>query len=177
MRRVFQMQAAMLALLLGSTAASAQSLSDIEPSREPLVLQSQGSFFVGGRTVRTESAGWGDLKDVFGESSKRAMSSSIRCMCNFRRHPSRRICRSSSCTAGFSPRSSGRPRRMAAWAGSNISRDRDFPPIWPSKPAGPGQASMVRPLIRSRTAFAAWSAAEGLSWHIEHGLEGVQVRS
>ena len=68
MRRVFQMQAAMLALLLGSTAASAQSLSDIEPSREPLVLQSQGSFFVGGRTVRTESAGWGDLKDVFGES-------------------------------------------------------------------------------------------------------------
>ncbi len=61
-------QATVLAILLGTAGASAQSLSDIKPSPEPFVLQSQGSFFVGGRTVRTESAGWGDLKDIFGES-------------------------------------------------------------------------------------------------------------
>ncbi|MCO6050211.1 hypothetical protein NGM99_10485 [Mesorhizobium sp. RP14(2022)] len=47
--------------------ASAQALSDLKPSAEPLVLQSQGSFFVGGRAVETKNAGWGELKDVFGE--------------------------------------------------------------------------------------------------------------
>lgn len=68
MQILTKFQATVLALLLSTASASAQSLSDIKPSPEPLVLQSQGSFFVGGRTVRTESAGWGDLKDIFGES-------------------------------------------------------------------------------------------------------------
>ncbi|MBD8653953.1 hypothetical protein IFT66_22975 [Rhizobium sp. CFBP 13726] len=68
MQILSKMQATVLALLLGTAGASAQSLSDIKSSPEPLVLQSQGSFFVGGRTVKTESAGWGDLKDIFGES-------------------------------------------------------------------------------------------------------------
>lgn len=68
MQILSKMQATVLALLLNTAGASAQSLSDIKPASEPLVLQSQGSFFVGGRTVKTESAGWGDLKDIFGES-------------------------------------------------------------------------------------------------------------
>ncbi|MEO8060111.1 MAG: hypothetical protein ABI671_17490 [Burkholderiales bacterium] len=55
-------------LMFTFVSASAQTLSDITPSAEPLVLQSQGSFFVGGRTVETESAGWSDMKAVFGES-------------------------------------------------------------------------------------------------------------
>ncbi|HEY0124070.1 MAG TPA: hypothetical protein VGC14_20380 [Rhizobium sp.] len=60
--------AAFIALILASASASAQALSDLKPSPEPLVLQSQGSFFVGGRTVETKTAGWGDMKGVFGDS-------------------------------------------------------------------------------------------------------------
>jgi pimeloyl-ACP methyl ester carboxylesterase len=60
--------AAFATLMLASVSASAQALSDLKPSGEPLVLQSQGSFFVGGRTVETKSAGWSDMKAVFGES-------------------------------------------------------------------------------------------------------------
>ncbi|MAY62457.1 MAG: hypothetical protein CML29_09610 [Rhizobiales bacterium] len=50
-----------------AAAACAQSLSDIKPPAEPLVLLSQGSFFVGGRTVDTEDAGWSNMEDLFGE--------------------------------------------------------------------------------------------------------------
>ena len=60
--------AALAALLLGAGGAAAQSLEDIQPFAEPLVLAGQGSFFVGGRTVHTDNAGWEDLADVFGES-------------------------------------------------------------------------------------------------------------
>ncbi|WP_157016631.1 alpha/beta hydrolase family protein [Mesorhizobium xinjiangense] len=60
--------AGLIALTFAATSASAQSLSDLKPSPEPLVLQSQGSFFVGGRTVETENAGWSEMKDVFGQS-------------------------------------------------------------------------------------------------------------
>lgn len=56
------------ALTLAPAVASAQALSDLKPSPEPLVLQSQGSFFVGGRTVETQNAGWSEMKDLFGES-------------------------------------------------------------------------------------------------------------
>ncbi|WP_156170821.1 hypothetical protein [Croceicoccus naphthovorans] len=48
--------------------ASAQSLSDLAGSDKPLVLQKQGSVFVGGRTIKTEDAGWGNMEPVFGES-------------------------------------------------------------------------------------------------------------
>jgi pimeloyl-ACP methyl ester carboxylesterase len=54
--------------MLASASASAQALSDLKPSPEPLVLQSQGSFFVGGRTVETKNAGWSEMKAIFGES-------------------------------------------------------------------------------------------------------------
>ncbi|TDR34156.1 hypothetical protein [Aquamicrobium defluvii] len=47
--------AAFITLMFASASASAQALSDLKPSAEPLVLQSQGSFFVGGRTVETEN--------------------------------------------------------------------------------------------------------------------------
>lgn len=60
--------AAFITLAITSASASAQSLSDLKPSLEPLVLQSQGSFFVGGRTVETKNAGWSEMKDLFGES-------------------------------------------------------------------------------------------------------------
>ena len=60
--------AACAALMLASAGTSAQSLSDLRPSPEPLVLRSQGSFFVGGGTVETRSAGWGELEGIFGES-------------------------------------------------------------------------------------------------------------
>lgn len=55
-------------LLFASASASAQSLADIKPASEPLVLQSQGSFFVGGRSVETDNAGWDNMKEIFGES-------------------------------------------------------------------------------------------------------------
>lgn len=61
-------KAAAVVLALAASAVSAQSLSDLKPSAEPLVLQSQGSFFVGGRTVETTTAGWSEMKDLFGES-------------------------------------------------------------------------------------------------------------
>lgn len=60
--------AALITLVFASTCASAQALSDLKPSSEPLVLQSQGSFFVGGRTVETKNAGWGEMKGLFGEA-------------------------------------------------------------------------------------------------------------
>ncbi|MBZ9650208.1 hypothetical protein K9B33_21990 [Sphingobium sp. 3R8] len=60
--------AAFITLIFASASASAQALSDLKSSPEPLVLQSQGSFFVGGRTVETENAGWSDMKAIFGES-------------------------------------------------------------------------------------------------------------
>lgn len=60
--------AGFITLMFAAASASSQSLSDLKPSAEPLVLQSQGSFFVGGRTVETKTAGWSDMKDLFGES-------------------------------------------------------------------------------------------------------------
>ena len=69
MKTLKLMQGTALAVLFfGASSATAQSLADIQLFPEPLVLQGQGSFFVGGRTVHTESAGWDDLADIFGES-------------------------------------------------------------------------------------------------------------
>jgi len=55
------------ALTLLSASVSAQALSDVAATPEPLVLQRQGSFFIGGRTIETENAGWGNFRKVFGE--------------------------------------------------------------------------------------------------------------
>ncbi len=66
--QTFLRSAAFATLLFASTNASAQSLADIKPTAEPLVLQNQGSFFVGGRSVDTENAGWDNMKEIFGES-------------------------------------------------------------------------------------------------------------
>lgn len=60
--------AAIASLMIAPSTALAQSLSDLQPSPEPLVLRSQGSIFVGGRTIRTETAGWSGMAEVFGES-------------------------------------------------------------------------------------------------------------
>jgi hypothetical protein len=53
------------ALMLVSGGAYAQSLSDIKPAPEPLVLQQQGSFFVGGRSIHVDYSGWDELADWF----------------------------------------------------------------------------------------------------------------
>ena len=50
------------------TAAHAQSLSDVRPPSEPLVLKEQGSFFVGGRPTFSDAAGW-DLIGLLGQFS------------------------------------------------------------------------------------------------------------
>src|SRR5258706_3689315 len=50
------------------TVAGAQSLGDVRPSPEPLVLKQQGSFFVGGRQMFSDAAGW-DLIGLLGQFS------------------------------------------------------------------------------------------------------------
>jgi pimeloyl-ACP methyl ester carboxylesterase len=50
MRRLLALSAA--ALALGAASASAQAFKDLKPSA-PLTLQSQGSFYVGGRVIQT----------------------------------------------------------------------------------------------------------------------------
>ena len=47
---------AVLALL--PAASSAQNFSDVQPAPGPLVLKQQGSFFVGGKQVFSDAAGW-----------------------------------------------------------------------------------------------------------------------
>src|SRR5690349_4368134 len=65
--RVFvQWSTATLALLC--TTATAQSLNDVRPPSEPLVLKAQGSFFVGGRQIFSDAAGW-DLIGLLGQFS------------------------------------------------------------------------------------------------------------
>jgi pimeloyl-ACP methyl ester carboxylesterase len=49
---------AVLALTLAPAAGTAQNLSDVRTPSEPLVLKQQGSFFVGGKQVHTDAAGW-----------------------------------------------------------------------------------------------------------------------
>jgi len=56
------------ALTLLYTVAAAQSLSDVRPPSEPLVLKAQGSFFVGGRQIFSDAAGW-DLIGLLGQFS------------------------------------------------------------------------------------------------------------
>lgn len=67
MKSPFTMRSAAFAaaLLVAPASASAQALSDLKPSAEPLVLASQGSFFVGGRTVEAKNSGWDELRDLF----------------------------------------------------------------------------------------------------------------
>jgi hypothetical protein len=64
---------AMLSAAIGASAllctmAGAQSLGDVRPSPEPLVLKQQGSFFVGGRQMFSDAAGW-DLIGLLGQFS------------------------------------------------------------------------------------------------------------
>jgi hypothetical protein len=56
------------ALTLLYTVAAAQSLSDVRPPSEPLALKAQGSFFVGGRQIFSDAAGW-DLIGLLGQFS------------------------------------------------------------------------------------------------------------
>jgi pimeloyl-ACP methyl ester carboxylesterase len=46
------------ALTLLPAAGSAQTLSDVKPPPGPLTLKQQGSFFVGGKSVFSDAAGW-----------------------------------------------------------------------------------------------------------------------
>jgi len=48
--------------------ASAQSLNDVRAPSEPLVLKAQGSFFVGGRQIFSDAAGW-NLIGLLGQFS------------------------------------------------------------------------------------------------------------
>ena len=41
--------------------AAAQSLRDLKAAAEPLVLQQQGSFFVGGRSISNPATGWNEI--------------------------------------------------------------------------------------------------------------------
>ena len=52
---------AIAALLCTPAAATAQALKDVKPSDKPLVLTSQGSFFVGGEKVEQTQGELGDL--------------------------------------------------------------------------------------------------------------------
>ncbi len=52
--------------VLAPCPVSAQSLRDLKTPSEPLVLQQQGSFFVGGRKVRNEHSGWNEVASRFG---------------------------------------------------------------------------------------------------------------
>src|SRR6202050_5538836 len=42
-----------------------QQLSDLRPPNEPLLLENEGSFYVGGRTVHLTNTGWEVLGPVF----------------------------------------------------------------------------------------------------------------
>lgn len=49
-------------------AAQAQALKDVQAPKEPLVLQEQGSFFVGGRTEHIGITGWDELGPDFAKA-------------------------------------------------------------------------------------------------------------
>src|SRR5438132_824973 len=59
---------AMAAAALLCTVAAAQSRSDVRQPSEPLVLKAQGSFFVGGRQMFSDAAGW-NLIGLLGQFS------------------------------------------------------------------------------------------------------------
>jgi pimeloyl-ACP methyl ester carboxylesterase len=58
--------AALYAIALLPCPSIAQSFSDLRPSKRPLVLAQQGSFFVGGRHFFSDAAGW-DLIGLLGQ--------------------------------------------------------------------------------------------------------------
>jgi hypothetical protein len=59
--------AALVLLATSWMPVSAQSLSDLKPAPEPLVLQQQGSFFVGGHKMTNPRTGWSEVSpDLFG---------------------------------------------------------------------------------------------------------------
>ena len=57
---------AIAAVAMLCTVAAAQSLGDVKRPSEPLVLKEQGSFFVGGRQIFSDAAGW-DLIGLLGQ--------------------------------------------------------------------------------------------------------------
>ena len=64
----FFVKGSIAALVLLCTATTAQSLNDVVAPHEPLVLKEQGSFFVGGRQMFSDAAGW-DLIGLLGQFS------------------------------------------------------------------------------------------------------------
>ena len=64
--RASHLLGAVLASSVLAGAAAAQSLSDVKPPREPLILREQGSFFVGGRQTQSDATGWDQIGFGFG---------------------------------------------------------------------------------------------------------------
>jgi hypothetical protein len=60
------MQCVILPSAMLFTPAGAQTLSDVRPPSEPLVLKEQGSFFVGGQPVFSDATGWDLIGFGFG---------------------------------------------------------------------------------------------------------------
>lgn len=59
---------AMLGLAALPRAADAQAFKDVQPPKEPLALEEQGSFYVGGRTAHVDITGWDELGPGFGKA-------------------------------------------------------------------------------------------------------------
>ncbi len=60
--------AAALGLALPPGLAAAQELKDVQAAKDPLILQEQGSFFVGGRTAHVDITGWDELGPDFAKA-------------------------------------------------------------------------------------------------------------
>ena len=63
---------AAVALALGALSlcapVRAQQLGDVQAPKEPLTLEQQGSFFVGGRPIHVEITEWGELGPDFAKA-------------------------------------------------------------------------------------------------------------
>lgn len=53
-------------VLANDITVHAQTLDQVQPPKEPLVLKEQGSFFVGGRQTTTDQSGWDQIGFGFG---------------------------------------------------------------------------------------------------------------
>ena len=65
-RQMFLALCATLSLSASTGVAAAQSIGDVKASRKPLVLEQQGSFFVGGRQTQSSATGWDQIGFGFG---------------------------------------------------------------------------------------------------------------
>lgn len=64
--RAALLSGSLAALALSGGVAGAQSISDVQAPREPLILRQQGSFFVGGRQTQSDATGWDQIGFGFG---------------------------------------------------------------------------------------------------------------